>query len=148
MTKQLPDTWHSRDLPVLRAAVTIIDATNQMASLQQLAEATGLSEDDTRRAVLALNRGGYVEGAITPVWGDDLVDGVNDVVGEAYRLTGAWPSPEAIADRFLAALTDVAEHGTDEVTRSRARKALDGLGSLTRDTLVSVAGAAAGVAMQ
>jgi len=148
MTEPLPDTWHARDLIVLRAAVSTIDETGEMADVSQLCAATGLSQTEVERAVLALDRGQYVTGMITRTFGGAMVDGISEVGREAYRLTGAWPSPDAIADKLLAALTDVAENGDDEVSRSRARKALEGLGGLSRDLLVSVAGAAAGVALQ
>ena len=52
-----------------------------------------------------------------------------------------------MADRLLNVLEDLAEHGDDPVTKTKARKALDGLSGFSRDVLVSVIAAAAGTAM-
>jgi len=145
MNKPLADTWHSRDLLVLRAVVRVYDQTLEPVDVEEVEEATELSEDDVQRAGVALGRAALVD--TNGAWGKHVMEFVS-VSAEARRLAGQWPSAESIADRFLAELEDLAAHGPDDVVKSKARKALDALGSLTRDTLVSVAGAAAGVAMQ
>lgn len=133
MIEPLPDTWHKRDLPVLRAIVKELGQTTDPVEVYTLTVSTGMPKVEVECAILALHRGGYVDVSVTTSFGGTSIDGVNDVTGDAYRLTGAWPSSEAIADKLLAALTDVVEHGDDEVSR---------------DLLASVAGAASGVAMQ
>lgn len=145
MTEPLPDTWHSRDLPVLRTVVRLYDETMRVVRVQTVVEATGLSDDDVRRAGIALNAAGLVETGGT---GQKKILMFGGITAEARRLTGSWPSADSIADRLLATLEHLAANGSDEVVQSKARKAADALGSFTRDTLVSVAGAAAGVAMQ
>lgn len=144
MTEPLDDTWHSRDLPVLRIVVKLYDETMRPVRVSAVEESTGLSRADVQRAGVALGAAGLVT---TSGAAQLKVMMFGGVTAQARQLTGAWPSAESIADRLLATLEDLAEHAGDDVTKSKARRALDGLGSLTRDTLVSVAGAAAGVAM-
>jgi hypothetical protein len=148
MTEPLDDTWHSRDLPVLRTVVSLIDSTGETVDSWDVASILEIDVKDVERAMLALHRGGYVVAQTSESWGGVTADAVKSVTGDAYRAAGAWPNADAVADRMLATLEDLAEHGSDELEKSKARKALEGLRSLTRDTLVSVAGAAAGVAMQ
>lgn len=150
MSEPLPDTWHTRDLLVLRAAVQHIDSTGEEADLRLLAQRTNLDKEQVTRAVRALDAAGIVSAVILEGgWGEPAqVEAIRSLTRQAYELSGAWPGPDSVADRLLATLQDVADHGSDPVEKAKARKALDALGSLGRDLLVSVAGAAAGVAMQ
>ncbi|MCO7238694.1 hypothetical protein [Aeromicrobium sp. CnD17-E] len=150
MTEPLTDTWHTRDLLVLRAAVRHIDATGEEARVHHLTQATGLDSEQVIRAARALDSAGIVSAVILDGgWGGPTqVEAIRRLSRQAYELSGAWPGPDSVADRLLATLQDVAEHGSDPVEKAKARKALDAMGSLGRDLLVSVAGAAAGVAMQ
>lgn len=150
MTDPLPDTWHPRDLIVLRAAVQHIDSTGEEADLHHLVQSTGLDAEEVTRAVRALHATGVVTAVILDGgWGGVAqVEGIRGLTQQAYERSGAWPGPDSVADRLLAILEDLAEHGSDPVEKAKARKALDAMGSLGRDLLVSVAGAAAGVAMQ
>jgi hypothetical protein len=150
MTEPLPDTWHSRDLPVLRHIVKMCDeAPNDHLHVKGVAlELWGrIATQDVERAAAALASGHLIE-----LGHDDgagfLLRDITEVSGEARRLAGAWPSADNIADRLIAALQDLAEYSDDPVEKTRAKKALEGLGSFSRDTLISVIGAAAGVALQ
>lgn len=145
MTAPLDDTWHRRDLPVLRTVVRLYDETMHVVKIGEVEEATGLSPDDVQRAGIALAAAGLVD---TRGAAQLAVLMFGGVTAEARRLAGSWPSADSIADRLLATLNDMAEHGSDEVVKTKARKAAEALGSMTRDTLVAVAGAAAGVALQ
>lgn len=124
MSEPLPDTWHTRDLPVLRTAVEYIDQHGEDAPLHHLVERTGLTEDDVIRAIRALDAGDFITAAAIKTWGPDLIDGVRSVTRSAYELAGAWPTPETAADRMIAALEQIAENGTEE-EKNRARKILD-----------------------
>lgn len=144
MTEPLQDTWFSRDLPILRSIINGLDTVGDPVRAERIVVDTGLPQDAVDRGASALVSARLIEATMA---GKELL-WATAVSGESRRLAGSWPSPDSIADRLLATLEDLAEHGGDEVTRSKARKALAGLGSLGRDTLVAVAGAAAGVAMQ
>ena len=121
----LPDTWHSRDLPVLVEAVRHFDAVNQPLSADTLAETLGWDVEAVMAAVRALDRGGYV----TTMRGAEAPESwVGAVSADAYRAAGAWPSPDTAADRLLAALqaaVDKAPEGSE--AKTRARRLLDGL---------------------
>lgn len=159
LTEPLPETWFTRELLVLRHVVAEFDKERphdmSVAEISMRMHVGGQNSFDVRlvkAALVALER----DGLVTMQWvdgfggsGRDLSESrVLDFDSRAYGLTGRWPSPEAAADRLLAALEDLAQHGSDADTRTKARKAVDALGSLSRDLFVSVAGAAAGVAMQ
>lgn len=146
MTEPLLDTWHSRDLPVLRTVVRLWD--EQLVPIQTGEIERALPEldpADITRALVALKGAGLIEG--NGAWGVPILR-VSDPTAEARRLSGAWPSADSVADRLLAELRDLAEYGPDESTKTKARKALDALGGFSRDVLVSVIGAAAGTTMQ
>jgi hypothetical protein len=51
---------------------------------------------------------------------------------------GAWPTPEGLADRILAALADTAENGPSEEERGKARKVLDAAGGVGKSVLTNV----------
>ena len=97
--------------------------------------------------MLALDRDGLIDAFTSTDGAGTRALAVRNVSGEAYRRAGAWPTPETMADRLLNVLEDLAEHGDDPVTKTKARKALDGLSGFSRDVLVSVIAAAAGTAM-
>lgn len=145
MIEPLADTWHSRDLPVLRTVVRMYDEELRPIAAGEVMAETGLTDRDITRAGMALRQAGLVDVMIAV---GPAVLRFGSVTAEARRLAGSWPSPDNIADRLLAALADIAEHGSDELTKSRARKAAEALGGFSRDTLIAVIGSAAGVAMQ
>lgn len=136
--ESLPDTWHTRDLPVLRAIVKQYDATTQTVPHQDIEAATGFDYADVQRACIALDRAGYVDttGSL-----QTRARRIGNPSAEARRLTGQWPTPESAADRMLAALEQIAENGTTEDERSGARKVLDGFSNAGRQVAISVAGA-------
>lgn len=146
MSEPLPDTWYPRELPVLRTVIRLLDEPGALASASDVEEATGLPANEVQAALRALASDGLISDTTADASGEILW--LAAASGDARRLSGQWPSPDTVADRLLATLEDLAEHGTDPVEKAKARRALDALGSFSRDLLVSVAGAAAGVAMQ
>jgi hypothetical protein len=142
----LDDTWEGRDLPVLREAVRGADAEpNVGIRFEAISAATGLSVDDVYRAARALEDAGFVtvHGVIPP-----HASRINHVSAEARQITGAWPTPEHALDRMVAALEAIAGNTeADEDTRSRARRALDGIKAGGRDVLVASLAAAAASAV-
>lgn len=137
MTDPLPDTWHHRDLPVLREVVRLTDERmGQLVKVDDVEAALDLDPDDIQRAGLALKHAGLckVDGSL-----QRRVLMFSTPTADARRLTGAWPSTEQATDRLIAALTAVAERDPDVETRSSARAALDHLGHMTRDTITAIA---------
>jgi N-acetylmuramic acid 6-phosphate (MurNAc-6-P) etherase len=138
VTDPLPDTWHSRDLPVLREVVRGIDQGGY-PSVQGVADATGLTEAEVDRAAANLRRAGLVRAQFAA---GGHVMFFQDFAGQALELVGAWPTPETALDRMLAALEAIAENTEDEAKRSWAQRTLTALRSGSRDVVVGVAAAA------
>lgn len=141
MTEPRPDTWHSRDLPFLRALVDQLELTpHTPVSAADIGIALSMDDNDVTRALRNLTRGEYVTPRPYP---RRISDGPNDapldVTEKALYAVGVWPSPETAADRLVAALAALADDGPDEPTRTRARIALEQVGSFGRDTLAAIA---------
>jgi hypothetical protein len=140
MTDQpLPDTWHSRDLPVLRTIVRLHDADPiDLVRVNHIeSELAGtLSEDDIQRAGIALEEAGLID--ISGSSGLPLLF-VKSITANARQLAGSWPTADTAADRLLAALDALAAQSHDEPTRTRARTVREQVGGFSRDTLAAIA---------
>src|SRR3954468_16878902 len=99
----LADTWFTRDLPVLRAIVRLIDepATGSAPYLGAVVPASGLPKPQVVSAAKALVDAGLVE-ALTNYAGE--IVRFTAVSGEARRLAGLWPTPQGEWDRLLEQL--------------------------------------------
>lgn len=139
MVTHLDDVWTSRDFPVLLEAARLIEAGASYVFEQPLAAATGLDRDQVIRAIVTLQRGGYVEARLNR--GDDRVTSATivDISPQGMREVGLWPSPETGAERLLAALDTLVEQAPNEAERSRWRKIRDGVAGAGRDVLISIA---------
>jgi hypothetical protein len=133
--KPLADVWASRDFPVLVEITRRLDAGGSVF-LSAVVEALPLSDDEVDRAVRALQRRGLVTEVARTLGGDAIID---DVTGEAYLLTGLHPSPEAGADRLMAALEQAIDKAPEGERKTRLQKIRDGLLSAGRDLVVDVA---------
>lgn len=134
----LPDTWFSRDLPVLIEAVRHFDGTHQPLQAAAVAERLGWPVETVTAAVRALARGDYVQEMELALGtaGGDYIAGVS---AQAYRAAGAWPNVDTMADRLHAALQAAVDNAPDAEARSRARRALEAVCSAGRDFMVDVA---------
>lgn len=119
---RLPDTWYSREYPVLREAARIVDAEMYGgARFAQLQEATGLDMDDVTRASRALQDAGLVDVTWTiPPPGSR----VTRISGEARQLVGMWPTAETALERIVSALEALARQ-PDHPARADANEALE-----------------------
>lgn len=137
------DTWTNRDLPVLEAAVRGVDQHRVAGGgggipFQEIADQTGLRENDVYASARALEDAGLVElRLVLPA----TRGRISAVSGQARQIAGSWPTEETYVDRLLAAVEALEANATDEDTRSRLRKLRDGLAAAGRDLLVSVAAA-------
>ncbi|SNR35695.1 hypothetical protein [Blastococcus mobilis] len=133
----LSDTWYARDLPILVEVVRRFDGEpNGRVGMWEVADASGLSEDDVIRAAHALANPGLVTTSGTMAKSMESFRGVST---EARRHAGLWPSPEAVADRLVAALQAAADNASEGEPRTRARRALDAFVAAGRDFAVDVA---------
>ena len=121
MTSPLPDTWFTRDLPVLRAIARLVDAPEHGGSpylLGAVVPASGLPKADVVVAAKALASAGYIE-PLTNHAGD--IVRITAISAEARRLAGLWPTPQGEWDRLLEQLAARAERAPTEVERARWR---------------------------
>ena len=129
----LPDVWFTRDLPVLRAIVRLVDEGEHGGSpylLGQVVPASGLPKADVVNAARALVSAGYAE-ALTNHAGD--IVRFTAVSPEARRLAGLWPTPQGEWDRLLEQLTARAENAPTEVERERWRAFADAAAAVGPD---------------
>jgi hypothetical protein len=136
----MQSTWESRDLVVLEAAVKSLDehAGNAFPTGSDLQELTGLSADDVKRSLLALD-GAYLEVRKVLAGGSASHWRVVDAYPNARLVVGQWPTPEALADRLTQALATAADNEPDEEKRGWLKKTAAWLGSAGRDVAVDVA---------
>ena len=117
----LPDTWFTRDLPVLRAIARLVDAPEHGGSpylLGAVVPASGLPKAEVVVAAKALASAGYIE-PLTNHAGD--IVRITAISAEARRLAGLWPTPQGEWDRLLEQLAARAERAPTEVERARWR---------------------------
>lgn len=137
------DTWHNRDLPVLKAAVEIYDQKGRNPSAAELETATAFDDRTVQRALRALYREPYFEEGIT-AWGGDIL-AVGPPTSSALRVAGLWPTPEAQLERMVAALEAAAnDEGRDDEERSRFRQAILALRGTAYQVAIGALGGAGG----
>ncbi|GAT09379.1 hypothetical protein H7I77_01875 [Mycolicibacterium novocastrense] len=103
----MTDTWTTRDLPVLKAAVELYDQTGEGPSADEIERACGFDEQTVQRALRALYRQPYFDKGVEAFGGDILM--VGEPTGDAFRVAGLWPSPETQLERLIAALEAAAD---------------------------------------
>ncbi len=123
--RPLPDTWFTRDLPVLRAIARLVDEGEHGGSpylLGAVVPASGLPKADVIAAAKALVSAGYAD-ALTNHAGD--IVRFTGISPEARRLAGLWPTPQGEWARLLEQLTARAEQAPTDVERGRWRAMAD-----------------------
>ena len=120
----LADTWFTRDLPVLRAIVRLIDEPPHGSApyLGAVVPASGLAKPQVVSAANALATAGYVE-VLTNHAGE--IVRFTAVSGEARRLSGLWPTPQGEWERLLEQLEARAAGAMTDVERARWRTLAD-----------------------
>jgi hypothetical protein len=138
-------TWNQRDLPVLRAVVDIYEETGHYLTRASAIEAaTGLDADTVQRALRRLNTQPSFFEKVTEVSGGTIIM-VGPPTGNALRVAGAWPSPEQLLDRLIAALDSAANDDEREpAERSKFKQAAAYLGSFASHVAIGALGGAGG----
>ncbi len=134
------DLWTQYDLPVLAELVRRLEVDGAHRVDTPLAVGA-LSETQVQAALRRLEAAGYIVGVATQMPYPAVITGVTE---RALRAVQAWPSPEAVVERLLIALTEVAERGGTPEERSRARRLLEAVGQDGRGVLVGALGSALG----
>jgi hypothetical protein len=139
----MADTWKTRDLPVLRAAVELYDRTGRNPHAGELGAACGFDEDTVQRALRALYREPFFEKGMTD-WGGKIL-AVGPPTSAALRVAGQWPSPEVQLERLIAALLDAADdEARPEEERGRFKQAALWLGGAASQIAIGALGGAGG----
>jgi hypothetical protein len=139
----IADTWTTRDLPVLRAAVEIYDRTGRTPSAAELGAACEFDKETVQRALRALYREPYFEKGRNAFSGAIL--GVGAPTSAALRVAGQWPSPEVQLERLVAAFEAAAADDTrPEEERSRAKQAGLWLAGALSQVAINALGGAGG----
>jgi hypothetical protein len=128
----LPDTWFTRDLPVLRAVARLVDGPEHGGNpyLGQVVPASGLPKPDVLAAARALATAGYVE--VLTTYSGEIVR-FTGVSPEARRLTGLWPTPQGEWERLLEQLRTRAAHAPTDVERERWQRLAEAAADLGDD---------------
>jgi hypothetical protein len=139
------DTWTTRDLPVLRAVVDTYEETGDyLTRASDIEAATGLDADTVQRAIRKLNtQPSFFEKVLDTAQGGIVM--VGPPTGDALRVAGAWPSPENLLERLIAALESAANDETREPDeRSKLRQAASYLGSFASQVAIGALSGAGG----
>ena len=128
----LADTWFTRDLPVLRAIVRLIDEPPHGSApyLGAVVPASGLAKPDVVSAANALVTAGYAQ-ALTNHAGE--IVRFTAVSAEARRLTGLWPTPQGEWERLEEQLAARAANAPTDVERRRWRALADAAAAIGPD---------------
>lgn len=139
----MDDTWETRDLPVLKAAVEIFDRKGRNPSAAELGAACGFDKETVQRALRALYREPYFEEAMTAYSGQILA--VGSPTSAALRVAGQWPSPEVQLERVIAALQAAADSDSfDDEERSRFKQVVLTLRGVAGKVAIGALGGAGG----
>ncbi len=138
------DLWTAYDLPLLTELVQRLEVDGEDSVDADELVADGRTAAQVQGALRRLDAHGFLVAVTVDLPYPVAVTGVTE---KALRVTGAWPSPEQLVDRLLAALAEAAQNAASPEERSKARRALDTLGSLGREVLVNAAGGALGGAI-
>jgi hypothetical protein len=111
------DTWWSRDLPVLDAAVRLVE-DEDFVYVGDLARETGFYPEDVFRALTAMQ--GTFTGQLQGM-GDLDRRFITEVTPAARRAVGQWPTPENVVARLAEAFSAAAEAEPDPERRGRLR---------------------------
>jgi hypothetical protein len=130
--------WENRDLPVLRAIVDEFeDGEADCVTVEEIMARTGFDRPTVGRSIQALEGGQptFVE----TDWGfGDYNVTVNRVTERARRAVGDWPTPEDLADRFIAAYQRAAYSAETDEQRNAMRRVASIVGETGRGLLVEV----------
>jgi DNA-binding MarR family transcriptional regulator len=127
------DTWASRELPILRAALQQIEAGESFVKFGTLTEELGIDRGQLTIALRALDDAGYIEAYFS--MGGAVA--VKNVTERTRRELGAWPSANSLLEQLVAALTAAAEAEPEPEKKSKLRGAADVLAGMARDIAVT-----------
>jgi hypothetical protein len=108
------DTWFRRDLPVLDAAVELLQKQDFVA-VKDIAATTGMDTEDVAQSLLDMRYEFVSE--INSMGRQEDWD-ISRVSAAARRAVGQWPTPENLVEQLAAGLSALL---STRPTRNRAR---------------------------
>jgi hypothetical protein len=134
----MKDTWANRDLPVLDAAVELVDEMYTSGRYPEGDDIAGHAGMDIQSVGAALNAldGEFIELQRT---GDFGRWGIPRVTTAARRAVGQWPTAEGIVERLAAGMTRAAERESDPEQKRRVLTVARELGGAAKAIAVNVA---------
>ena len=133
----MKDTWGARELPVLTAAVALLE-DSYMVTVSDIAERTGLGLSAVARSLDAMDPT-YVDFRKTETGGDPRFWYVRKVTPAAREEVGQWPAPASLIDRLAAAFADAAGREQDRIRQDQLRHISALLSGPARETAAQVA---------
>lgn len=137
----LPETWATRDLPILREALLALDMGEE-ADLEAIRTRLGMTATEIRIGVEALANANppYLEWTIGNGWNGERSPGSIDRVFErARRELGTWPTPDSFVTELATALRQAADAEPEPEKKNKLQATADALLSFGRDVAVLVA---------
>jgi hypothetical protein len=140
----MQDTWTNRDLPVLQAVVELYDETGRhLTRATSVEQKTGFDQDTVQRALRALRSAPFFQEGSEASGG--YIVAVGPPYGNAYQIAGAWPTPENLLERLIAAFEAAGgDPNLDEPERSKAKQAALWLGDTLSKIAIGALGGAGG----
>jgi len=135
----MEDTWASRELPVLIAAVELVDEMYPDGRYPDAGDIARRTQLDVRLIATALNAldGEFLD--LQRTLGDLEAWGIQSVTPAARRAVGQWPTAESIIDRLAAGMSRAAEHESDPEEKRRLMAVARELGGAAKSVAVNVA---------
>jgi hypothetical protein len=146
MNAGIAETWTSRDLPILAAALRRLDAGEDVVDLEELRHEVGLDVATMRAGLKALESAWppYIDVSHTMAGPDQVGGHLQGVSERCRRELGTWPSADGLVDRLAQALADAADREAEPDRKNRLKALAEGLGGIARDVAVGVISAQLG----
>jgi predicted transcriptional regulator len=133
----LEDTWRERDLPVLSAAVELMERS-YMVTVSDIAERTGLDQAAVAASLDALHPT-HLDFRKTETGGDPTFWYVLKVTPEGRRTVGQWPTAEGLVDQLVQAFRSAAFREQDSVRQAQLIEVAGMLADPVREVAVQAA---------
>ncbi len=135
----LPETWTTRELPILRRILARFDSGDHLVDARALqSELPQIPPGQLRVGLRALDDAGYLDFQPT-MGGPNRVTGHISAVHErARRELGTWPTPEALVAEIAIAFESAAEAEPEPERRGRLKAAADALGGFGSEVAAAV----------
>lgn len=133
------ETWARRELPVLRAAVELVDEMLTGGRYPDAGDISRRTQMDVEIVATALNALDEEFLAVQRTTGDLDAWGVRGVTAAARRAIGQWPTAESIIEQLAAGFAQAAERESDPEQESRLREMARGLAGFANAVAVNIA---------